>query len=532
MDGGFRENLQRLIASLTGHDKPSIEEAEAQLRAPEAPVYRDVPILHTAAQMANYTPPKIREMRSIARDYDVYHQAASMIFYTQAKFMEDFEDDYPRQVSFYQYLPTYQSMNTEQLRAYFTWRTRIRRGEFVEAPRAMALVYIYELLNGVGVPSAAAGYEALHAFGDGYLPLDPELERHLRRWMRDYAVYHGLPLDESPNPRDAAICAARHPAEVTPAQLCDALSRLSSYRLETSRFYRQHPEDVAQVVYQVYTALWDYYDNHRKNGIFEKLIGRFSTSRYWMFQGAVFYVQSVHPDVNCEVSETLRYSCRSGSWTETALQLHRAASPELGGLLKEIDCQMRQASGFGYPLQPGKCSKIFQSAVQKAVDAWAKEAAQRRMEAAAEAARQAEQARREEAARRAIRIDVSQLDAIRRAAQETQNRLIVDEEPEEALPAPVPAPVPAPAPEPEPIPSAAAETLPLDAPQLRLLRCLLTGEAYDGWLRAEGLLLSVLVDGINDQLYDRFADTVLLWDGDCPAVIEDYLDELKGLVLT
>ena len=135
MDGGFRENLQRLIASLTEHDKPSIEEAEAQLRAPEAPVYRDVPILHTAAQMANYTPPKIREMRSIARDYDVYHQAASMIFYTQAKFMEDFEDDYPRQVSFYQYLPTYQSMNTEQLRAYFTWRTRIRRGEFVEAPQ-------------------------------------------------------------------------------------------------------------------------------------------------------------------------------------------------------------------------------------------------------------------------------------------------------------------------------------------------------------------------------------------------------------
>ena len=116
--------------------------------------------------------------------------------------------------------------------------------------------------------------------------------------------------------------------------------------------------------------------------------------------------------------------------------------------------------------------------------------------------------------------------------QETQNRLIVDEEPEEALPAPVPAPVPAPAPEPAPILPAAAETLPLDAPQLRLLRCLLTGEAYDGWLRAEGLLLSVLVDGINDQLYDRFADTVLLWDGDRPAVIEDYLDELKGLVLT
>ena len=48
-----------------------------------------------------------------------------------------------------------------------------------------------------------------------------------------------------------------------------------------------------------------------------------------------------------------------------------------------------------------------------------------------------------------------------------------------------------------------------------------------GWVQAEGQLLSVLVDGINEKLYDIFLDTVLL---DTPEVIEDYMDELKEMV--
>ena len=40
----------------------------------------------------------------------------------------------------------------------------------------------------------------------------------------------------------------------------------------------------------------------------------------------------------------------------------------------------------------------------------------------------------------------------------------------------------------------------------------------------EGRMLSVLVDGINEKLYDDFADTVI--EGDPPAVVPDYQDEL------
>ena len=67
---------------------------------------------------------------------------------------------------------------------------------------------------------------------------------------------------------------------------------------------------------------------------------------------------------------------------------------------------------------------------------------------------------------------------------------------------------------------------PLSPPEYRLLQSLLYDRPTD-WVRAEGYLMSVLVDGINEKLYDTFCDTVV---EDTPAVIEDYIDDLKEMV--
>ena len=67
---------------------------------------------------------------------------------------------------------------------------------------------------------------------------------------------------------------------------------------------------------------------------------------------------------------------------------------------------------------------------------------------------------------------------------------------------------------------------PLSSPEYRLLHCLLYGGST-GWVQAEGYMLSVLVDGINEKLYDTFMDSVL---DDTPELIEDYIDDLKEMV--
>ena len=72
----------------------------------------------------------------------------------------------------------------------------------------------------------------------------------------------------------------------------------------------------------------------------------------------------------------------------------------------------------------------------------------------------------------------------------------------------------------EPAPTAAL----LNKNEQRYLTCLLTGEST-AWVKATGLMPSVLNDSINEKLFDEFADNVLE-DGE---VVEDYREDLLSL---
>ena len=122
-----------------------------------------------------------------------------------------------------------------------------------------------------------------------------------------------------------------------------------------------------------------------------------------------------------------------------------------------------------------------------------------------------------------IVIDYTRLTRIRRDASITREKLIVDEEadiPAEAAP---PACGQAQVPPEEESPQA---DTPLTPEEYRLLQCLLYG-GDTGWVQGTGHLMSVLIDGINEKLYDTFLDSVL---DDTPQVVEDYTDDLKEMV--
>ena len=123
-----------------------------------------------------------------------------------------------------------------------------------------------------------------------------------------------------------------------------------------------------------------------------------------------------------------------------------------------------------------------------------------------------------------ITIDYSQLSKIRQEAAVTQEKLTVEEDiAEETLLEPVIENISV-------SESSQAQQSPQDCPltatEYRLLRCLLYEESIS-WVQSEGYLLSVLVDGINEKLYDTFLDSVL---DDSPSLIEDYIEDLKEMV--
>ena len=70
----------------------------------------------------------------------------------------------------------------------------------------------------------------------------------------------------------------------------------------------------------------------------------------------------------------------------------------------------------------------------------------------------------------------------------------------------------------------------LDDIEVKLIKKLINNEKYNDFLRENKLLLSVIVDNINEKLFDTFQDTVVITDGNNAELIEDYIEDLKGLV--
>lgn len=505
-------NIEELIRKIT---KDAEMRAEKAARAAkeiakvmedkklQAHVYRDEPILKTAAQMENYLPAAYREMRNLAHTPDAYRHSEAWLFYHQGKLMEEHTDDFVFNGNFQRYFPTYRAMNDQQLRGYFSWRTALRRGEVKKTETSFAFVYIYELLHCIGVDTPLTAFYRLQEFLESYREYEPSLERYLQSWMRDFVVYYGLDSALLNTVSDAAFDQAllilldhRSHDEET---LFEALCSLSSYPLQNSAFYKQYPNDVKWVTCAVFKAFSAHHEARCKNTLCERLFGRKTTCPYTMFASAVFYDRMKYTDYSYQLNPIHTYSCRGGNWMCEKYYGNRGKNKELGNILKTVDRLMRRAYAFPQVLKDEDCTKLLTGIVTKEIDAFL---AEKKMREA-----------------RTVKIDLSKLQGIRVDADETRDKLLLEQAEEVVI-----------------VPETAEQSVALtndtglsDA-EYRFMQCLLYGGDYMLVLQENALMLTMVADCVNEKLFDLIGDTAIDFDGDTPYVIEDYIEELKGWI--
>ena len=535
-------------------------------------------------------PEQYGNVRALARAPEARRHSDAWLFCEQGRALADVEDDCPYTGTFERYYPTYNAMTDRQLRGYITWRTQLRRGIVTKTSTSFAFVYIYELLNGIGADDRLDAYHRLRQFWDDYRDLEPAADRYLRSWLRDYVVYHGLPrsliADDPALSKelilDEALIVVRDATARTPEERFAAWATLSSYRVRSSRFYKEYPADVQAVTLGVMGRLAAHYaKGGRKHDLFETLFGERATLPYEMFRACVFYEERPHADVEYELDAVNRYVCAGGRWTCERYQGNRRESTKLGSILKEIDARMRLRYGYPHPLRDEKTPKYLLGFIEKEIDAWLSWKAAH--------------------APRVIEIDRSKLHGIRGDAATVREELLVDEERgEEACgfgsqgdsadreapggglsdeladgkgaPAGAgddcaslagshgrgdDAPIDSERPGSEaflatssgcvalpgePVGTAAGpsvgacgadEDAPgpagLTAQELAFVRGLLAGDAAvpPGPVGS----LDMLVDAVNERLFDELGDTAVEFDASGrPAIIEDYADDVRGIV--
>lgn len=498
------------------------------------------------------------------------------LFVAQARLAASYEDDSapsPFGVR-YRYSVSYRDLSNEELRGYFAWRTAWRAHREDRIPYTYGHILAAELVNGIGAEPGMPCLQELIRLRDRAAELDADgaasgLAFDARRWIRDYAVLHDLPAEFATSADErafaqavatlrtaerAVLCEAGArdltpqdmPAHVpSDADVWKAMAALSSYNVERSPFLRNNPQSAAAVGAAVFRALARHCGKRRKTNLVDGLVGWESNVGWFPFPDLPCTLPKELPSPTYRIDACTHVTTLTGRWFIRRGYEHAGKSRDLGRILRAMDRQMREDWDDPRALKPRPLAKYLEKIIVQA---------------------SAEQRQRElDAESRKIVIDLSKLGGIRAAAATTREALLVDEEIEDEPNAPAPAaPVPAaPAPTAQPshagekgvAPSAATSplaggTISADAPaaqggpddaaggdmpcgldglELEVIARVSEGRGFSDLLGPGRPMASVLVDSINEKLFDELGDTAIEYVDGEPLLVPDYVEDVRDI---
>ena len=455
-------------------------------------------------------PAKIRKMLSMYDYGDGSFKQKCLNFYRQGKFMEDYEDDFPWEGEFRRYFPTYHDLNIPQLRGYFTWRTRLRKGEHLPIATSLAYLYLYELLNGIGTSSVEESLWRMQEFETEFLETgicDPHIQYNLHRWMTELAIIHQLPKSmvlQYTSPRtfemDRSMEILQTYENRTDEEIFQALCRFTDQKIETSPVIRAD----AVTGKHLFAEVWRFASArylHEGKDLFTTCFGHLYEYNWNPLDNAVYLEQRNLPEITYKLNNCHQYLYKNGYWGEA----------------KYEDCKRIKSMLHVTDLMLRRYLKKAPYLREKPEEAWAVPY----VEAVIEADRQA----KIEAARPKINIDLSHLVQIRADAAITRNSLLTEEELAETDEGPKNEEVAV-----NKEFATNQNTFGLDSLHWTILATLIAGKPADELLKTHRLMPSIVTDTINEAFFDEIGDNILECDGERISLVEDYIEDVQLLV--
>ncbi len=302
------------------------------------------------------------QMRDIAREdryinyvrSELYDKQArkqnSRIFYKQGMFMKDFEDTYENIAPFSSYFPDYQMMGYDQLRTYFTWRTKVRKGEITFISPSYLFLYLYELLNNIGVDNPEDGLHKIMSTWNDFRVHYESMDKYILKWLKDYHIYYDLPWTFKDFVTEHNL-GSHFPQVVNPENNFDLYCSISKYDIRKSGFYNDDTVALIRdcfdfVIYQ----LQETFSKHQL--LLDNLL--FQTAKNmipWIpFGNALFYPGLRHPDKQVIISEKEIYVRQQNKWMFHSSITTESGKKLIGYLFKQMEATLRKATKYKYKL--------------------------------------------------------------------------------------------------------------------------------------------------------------------------------------
>jgi hypothetical protein len=482
-------------------------------------------------------------MRKIGRiNYNTYepyyHDYRSASFVKQAEYMKDFADTYEPKKPLEAYYTTYDNMDDEQLRTYFSWRTKVRQGNVEDTSLSYAFCYIFELLNKIGVATAQDGMNKLITFWTEFRVHNTKIDSYLTKWARDYYVVNRL-LDSF----DSVANGFPVPYK-TKVELFDKLNlgtwdinlveMRSRHKITRMSFYKTGNQKVIEdCLNGVFIALNEFF---KANGVnLVNLYVSVSPNGYYTpFQGAVYAHKKVG-NLSVKLSDYETYNCINDKWSVHEYNYTNMPYTK-GYILKTIEIEIRKALGGKRGLSPPKLDEISIELrdgrrAWNQVKEWRKKAYELlRSKEFEQTIASAVQTYCKTAnivvtdgtvlEIKPVEIDLSKLDKIREEHEATAMKLIVEEQLEEATILPPEPEQGAPLDEPEGLSGLTGFVDSLNNDETTLLIKVLETEHIPA-------NCELLMESINDKALVATGDNIIGYIDGIPCVYEEYMDEIK-----
>lgn len=394
----------------------------------------------------------------------------------------------------------YDSLNKDTFLTYIYERTRWQTAGTITATDVDLLMflplYANEVINDIGVKDTAWGLAMCESIENAnrYLAavyLDKTALYHI---SFDYRLTHQLECGEEFKwqvAEDQKIMAL-HPLYTTdPHLFFEHLSDLETkggYHLKSSPLYKSDPVLFEKLVYDVFKALMDKH---------EEILAKHIREKYKLYDGLMYPDPPVH-FASYVISPIRQFEQGEDGQIYYDHYLMVSSLTPFKEVIRETDAWARDYLQSKRKLRhrmPNAKSQIVAQIVKKELT----------------------KLRQEEKKKAEISIQFEALNKIREDAKETTEQLITDAEKEDHE-------------EHFEINEDADEPTRLSDDEKHVLSLLLRKQDINDYVSSHHLLASVMIDAINEKLFDEIGDNVIAFDGDQPAVIDDYREDIEEIM--
>lgn len=280
------------------------------------------------------------------------------IFYKQAKYLEDFEDDYEinqmYRNSYFSYKNsyTYESFSFKDFRTYFSWRTKIRKGIFEKIDWEYDQIYINELLNKIGCKDADDAIEKLICFWKGYRKCKLIVDKIMPNIIKQFYIINDIntPYQEIVEKYPIKLkTSSKDIKEIKKGIYTDKiefLNEISTYKIEKSKLLEtKYGYILNECIEKVFLKL---HKEFEKSNIIlpDMLVHKNMTENWWrpLASYNIYQMEKMKKEIIIEGTE--KYECKGETWSRTIYTSQSKYKNTIGYILKTMECYIREYLGY------------------------------------------------------------------------------------------------------------------------------------------------------------------------------------------